>query len=77
MENSLTHLMAITDIKNKVLRHVSDAFIEDPLRLFRVARFSATLNFKVHQETEVLLKEYCELKGITIFIKISNLLRIH
>ena len=31
----------ILDIKNKVLRHVSDAFIEDPLRLFRVARFSA------------------------------------
>ncbi|HCM30481.1 MAG TPA: multifunctional CCA tRNA nucleotidyl transferase/2'3'-cyclic phosphodiesterase/2'nucleotidase/phosphatase, partial [Acinetobacter radioresistens] len=29
------------DLKNKVLRHVSDAFIEDPLRVLRVARFAA------------------------------------
>ena len=52
MVNSLTHLMGLRILRNKVLRHVSDAFIEDPLRLFRVARFSATLNFTVHQETE-------------------------
>lgn len=29
------------DIENKVLRHVSDAFVEDPLRVLRVARFAA------------------------------------
>ncbi|MEN7342772.1 MAG: multifunctional CCA addition/repair protein [Pseudomonadota bacterium] len=28
------------DLKNRVLRHVSDAFIEDPLRVLRVARFA-------------------------------------
>ncbi len=29
------------DIKNRILRHVSPAFIEDPLRVLRVARFAA------------------------------------
>ena len=29
------------DIKNKVLRHVSESFFEDPLRALRVARFYA------------------------------------
>ena len=59
----------ITDIKNKVLRHVSGAFIEDPLRLFRVARFSATLNFTVHQETEHLLKEIVKSKELLYLSK--------
>ena len=41
-----------TDLHNKVLRHVSDAFVEDPLRVFRVARFTATLEgFEVASET--------------------------
>lgn len=31
----------IDDLRNKVLRHVSDAFDEDPLRILRVARFAA------------------------------------
>ncbi len=38
------------DIKNKILRHVSPAFIEDPVRVLRVARFAARfhhLGFKV------------------------------
>lgn len=30
-----------SDIKNKLLRHVSDAFSEDPVRILRVARFAA------------------------------------
>ena len=29
------------DLNNRVLRHVSEAFIEDPLRVLRVARFAA------------------------------------
>ena len=29
------------DLEKRVLRHVSDAFVEDPLRVFRVARFAA------------------------------------
>jgi tRNA nucleotidyltransferase/poly(A) polymerase len=49
----------LTDIKNKVLRHVSLHFSEDPLRVLRVARFYAKLypyNFKVDPTTEVLVQ---------------------
>lgn len=42
------------DLGNKILRHVSDAFLEDPLRLLRVARFAARyhhLGFTIADET--------------------------
>jgi tRNA nucleotidyltransferase/poly(A) polymerase len=45
------------DLSHKVLRHVSAAFIEDPLRVLRLARFLARfahLGFKVAPETKVL-----------------------
>ena len=48
----------LRDIKNKVIRHVSDAFIEDPLRVFRVARFFARFeDFIIHKDTEELMKK--------------------
>ena len=42
------------DLKNKILRHVSPAFSEDPLRIFRVARFATKffpLGFKIDDST--------------------------
>lgn len=42
------------DLKNKLLKQVSDAFQEDPLRVFRVARFSAKLKhlgFSIDRKT--------------------------
>lgn len=45
----------IADLHAKIIRHVSDAFIEDPLRILRVARFAAKLNFTVADETLHLL----------------------
>ncbi|WP_318467210.1 multifunctional CCA addition/repair protein [Photobacterium leiognathi] len=48
------------DITNKVLRHVSPAFAEDPLRVLRVARFAARfahLGFTVAPETMALMQE--------------------
>lgn len=45
------------DLENKILRHVSNAFVEDPVRVLRVARFSARYNFKVANETNELLKD--------------------
>ena len=48
------------DINNKLLRHVSPAFAEDPLRVLRVARFAARyahLGFRVADETLVLMRE--------------------
>ena len=49
------------DIKNKKLRHVSDAFSEDPLRVLRVARFYAKFSsFKVVPVTVDKIKEIVE-----------------
>ena len=44
------------DLQAGVLRHVSDAFAEDPLRIFRVARFAAVLpDFVLAEETRTLM----------------------
>ena len=49
------------DIKNKKLRHISDAFSEDPLRVLRVARFYAIFeDFVVVPETVDKIKEIVE-----------------
>lgn len=48
------------DIAKKLLRHVSPAFSEDPLRVLRVARFAARfahLGFTVAEETMTLMQE--------------------
>ena len=45
------------DLKEKTLRHVSDAFAEDPVRILRVARFAARFDFPVAQETMALMKQ--------------------
>ncbi len=46
------------DIRNRLFRHVSDAFREDPVRILRLARFSARLpEFSVHPDTMELLKD--------------------
>jgi len=48
------------DIQARVLRHVSPAFAEDPLRVLRVARFAArfaALGFRIAGETAALLRQ--------------------
>lgn len=48
----------LDDIKNKVLRHVSEAFKEDPLRVLRLARFTAKFtDFEVADETEAMIHQ--------------------
>lgn len=47
------------DLTDKILRHVSSAFAEDPVRVLRIARFAARyhhLGFKVADETNLLMK---------------------
>lgn len=39
------------DLEDEVIRHVSEAFSEDPLRVIRMARFAARFDFEVHEET--------------------------
>ncbi len=53
----------LKDLKDKYLHHVSDAFIEDPLRVLRVCRFLArfsNLGFKIHQDTKELMLNMVE-----------------
>jgi tRNA nucleotidyltransferase (CCA-adding enzyme) len=48
------------DLRAKVLRHVSAAFVEDPVRILRLARFAARfadLGFTVAEETQALMKQ--------------------
>lgn len=46
------------DLKDKILRHVSPAFSEDPVRILRVARFAARFaDFTVHPETNQLMQK--------------------
>lgn len=51
------------DLAGRLLRHVSPAFVEDPLRVLRVARFAARLapfGFRVAHETHRLMREMAE-----------------
>ena len=51
----------VADIERRVLRHVSPAFVEDPVRILRVARFSARFsNFSVASETMELMRSMVE-----------------
>jgi tRNA nucleotidyltransferase (CCA-adding enzyme) len=45
------------DLRARILRHVSPAFVEDPLRVLRVARFAARLGFEVAPETRRLMRK--------------------
>lgn len=45
------------DLQDGILRHVSPAFAEDPLRVLRVARFRARYNFKIARETVELMQK--------------------
>ena len=55
---SVKEVRIIPDIEKKIIRHVSDAFVEDPLRVFRVARFFARFeDFEIHEDTEDLMKK--------------------
>jgi tRNA nucleotidyltransferase (CCA-adding enzyme) len=50
----------VADLRSRVLRHVSPAFVEDPVRILRVARFAARfaeLGFRVADETMSLMTE--------------------
>ena len=51
------------DLRNGVLRHVSAAFAEDPVRILRVARFAARFarwGFKVAHDTNTLMRRMVE-----------------
>ncbi|WP_274571324.1 multifunctional CCA addition/repair protein [Neisseria leonii] len=49
-----------TDLADGVLRHVSPAFAEDPVRILRTARFAARYGFRVAEETVSLMRQMVE-----------------
>ncbi|MFC4701930.1 multifunctional CCA addition/repair protein [Glaciecola siphonariae] len=56
------------DLQQRVLRHVSEAFTEDPLRVLRVARFAAryhSLSFHVHTDTLDLMRRISQSNELT------------
>lgn len=58
--NVIDYVNGQQDIKNRVLRHVSPAFAEDPVRVLRIARFAARfarLGFIVAEETMGLMQD--------------------
>jgi len=55
----IDHFGGQRDLELRLLRHVSPAFAEDPLRILRVARFMArygALGFRVAEETQALMR---------------------
>ncbi|MBX6391875.1 MAG: multifunctional CCA tRNA nucleotidyl transferase/2'3'-cyclic phosphodiesterase/2'nucleotidase/phosphatase [Burkholderiales bacterium] len=46
----------LADLRAGILRHVSPAFVEDPVRILRVARFAARFGFSVAPETMALMR---------------------
>ena len=64
------------DIEARQLRHISNAFCEDPLRILRVARFLAQLSdfeFSVHPETHEMIKTMVE-NGVLLDISAERIL---
>lgn len=53
----LDYYHGLDDLKNKIIRHVDDeSFIEDPLRVLRIAQFASRFEFTVANETISLCK---------------------
>ncbi|XBC39289.1 MAG: tRNA CCA-pyrophosphorylase [Buchnera aphidicola (Nurudea shiraii)] len=62
----------LKDLRNKILRHISFSFCEDPLRVFRVARFSAEFNhfgFQIAKETMQLMTNMVKNKELLYLTK--------
>jgi tRNA nucleotidyltransferase (CCA-adding enzyme) len=66
------------DLRARILRHTSEAFAEDPLRVYRVARFAAQFGFSIHAETKALMMRLKpELSALTperVFVELKKAL---
>lgn len=66
------------DIINRKIRHVSKSFSEDPLRVYRVARFAAKYNFDVDKDTikymNMLKNELFSITSDRIFLELRKAL---
>ena len=53
--NIIDPYKGLKDVDNKVLRHTSEAFKEDPVRVLRTARFAARYGFEISEETKQII----------------------
>lgn len=61
LKNAIDPFGGKQDIADKVLRHVTPAFREDPVRILRLARFAARFtDFTVAPDTQALMREMVE-----------------
>lgn len=67
------------DLQKGIIRHVSNAFSEDPLRVYRAARFAAKFNFEIDSTTLELMKslkkELNSLSRERVFIELKKALQ--
>lgn len=67
------------DLQNKIIRATSPSFKEDPLRVYRAARFASRFNFKIEENTLKLMKELKnelnELSVERVFIELKKALQ--
>lgn len=55
--NIIDPFNGIADLEAGILRHISPAFSEDPVRILRTARFAARFGFQIAPETLTLMKD--------------------
>lgn len=55
--NIIDPFNGVADLEAGILRHVSPAFSEDPVRILRAARFAARFSFRIAPETLTLMNE--------------------
>lgn len=60
------------DLDSELLRHVSSAFRDDPLRVYRLARFSATLDFSIDGETMDMARSISEAEIVSLSKKMDR-----
>lgn len=53
--NIIDPYKGLKDVDDKVLRHTSTAFKEDPVRVLRIARFAARYGFEIAEETKQVI----------------------
>lgn len=58
IENTIYDYFAgMDDIKNRILRHTSDQFKDDPLRIERLMQFQSRLGFEIHPDTIQIVRD--------------------
>ena len=69
VEKLSTPFNGVKDLQNKVLRHISSAFSEDPLRILRVCRFQAKfIDFQIDDDTKKIFIKHGSKQRTIFFI---------